>query len=350
MNALVVELNNYHTETFPVYEQLLPSFLGTDRINWHYLHMPEKSDDLSDVYLNLHCAVSRFGYFIIRNTGLRVPVFTWKINRLLSQLETDILVFNSIEPERNRDIFRTVKARVKIALIHNPERFNLKRNENEYYFVLSRTVYETFRDSLPLSGYLLPYFKPYAIQEKERSPHVTTVGIQGWVNFKRRDYAFLIDQAKELKKNSVDSVRFNIIGANNSKGGKRLREMISENSLSDYFTLHEKLTDKEFYNEIAKCDILMPLLGREQEKYFRKKISSTLSHAAAYGKPLLLTSANAEAWDLPPDSCCTYTDLSSCTAILKAAEGLDQKKKSFETWKEEQIRKNREFLTAQKPD
>jgi hypothetical protein len=345
MNVLVIELNKYHTEIFPIYENLLPFLFKPDVLRFHYYCLPGVQKELAEVYEHVECVISRPGYFLIQNLGLRIPVFRRKIQKLIHSLDADAVVLNSIEPHRNQKIFKGLTAERKIAVIHNPRKFALQKEKNEHYFVLSETVFEAFRERLPLDGFLLPFFKPYPTRGKVKMSSPVIIGIQGWVNFKRRDYGFLIEVCRKLKELKTEGVLINIIGANNHKDGKKLRDLIREHDLESYFRLHESLDDRSFYNEIEGCDLLMPLLGPDQKRYFSDKTTATLSHAAAYGKPMVISRENAKAWSLNEDAHYIYDDIQSCVDLLKDLKDLSGKTERFIAWRDEKIRKNREKLS-----
>lgn len=345
MKVVVVELNKYHTETFPIYENLLPAFLQTESVECHYYCHADKAVELSGVYRYIAPIIGNFCYFVVRNLQLRTPFFRWKIQRIIDKLKADVVVFNSIEPERNLNVFKGVRAKRKIAIVHNPLALSLDaKNANEDYFVLSEIVYNKFRDELPLSGYMLPFFKPYPTEPKERGDGKIMIGVQGLVNFKRRDYDFLIELCKLLKEQKHEGVVFNIIGSNNKKGGKWLRELIAEFGLEEYFVLHESLDDAAFFSEVEACDLLMPLLGPKQRHYFEDKTTATFSHAAAYNKPMLLSRENAEAWGLDDLKQYIYEDVETCAAVLQHLYNLESHKAKFAQWTALRLKENLKLL------
>lgn len=353
MKCVIIELNKYHTETFPIYENLLPAFFCTNDLECYYYHLPHRLHDLSRRYRNVVPVINAWQYFLIRNLGLRVSFFARKIQQIIDTVGADAVVFNSIEPERNQKVFEAVTAKMKIAVIHNPARFSLSRQKNEYFFVLSELLYDRFKGKLPLDGYFLPFFRPRfsADSPVERLHNGIVIGVQGWINFKRRDYDFLIRVARRMKEEGTAHVVFNIIGSNNKKGGKRLREMIRSDCLDPFFRLHESLDDMAFFREIEACDLLMPLLGPAQKAYFQDKTTATFSHAVAYNKPMLLSRQNADAWGLDEGSQFIYDDDETCAGILKnmAATALGRKRKQFEAWRSVQVENNRALLSALSP-
>lgn len=346
MNLAVFELNRCHTETFPIYENYLPFFLGLKKANYFYFYLPRKRTVIQNLYKNVSPVINGEIYFLIRQLGLRVPVLRRKVQRLVDATDADVAIFNSIEPERVQRVFHAVRARKKIALIHNPEKLSLTKDSCAHYFVLSKTVYEKYRQTLPLDGYLLPFFKPFSAESSPENTDRVVVGIQGRINFRRRDYDFLVAVARRLKERKVTTVQFNIIGTNNCKGGKRLRKMIRKFDLQQYFKLHKHLDDPMFYNEINRCDLLMPLLGPAQQSYLQDKTSATLSHAVAYNKPMILSEQNAEAWGVGGDTQFIYQELESCVHVLENVTGMVKKKRAFKAWRKRQIDKNRTFLVS----
>lgn len=349
MKLLVVELNQYHTETFPIYAPLLPSFLHTEEIELHFLCHAEKASELSSVYEDISPVISKAGYFIVRNLQLRSNYFRWKIQKIIDRLDIDVLVFNSIEPDRNQKVFKALQSPHKLAIVHNPAKLIIEKEPNESYFVLGESVYEHFKTSLPLDAYLLPFFKPFQTKAKSKADDCLMIGVQGLVDFRRRDYDFLIQLAKNLKMKEVTSVRFNIIGSNNKKGGARLRELIAQNDLGNYFILHEYLDDKTFFSEIEACDLLMTLLGEKQKHYFKDKTTATFSHAAAFNKPMLLSLDNAKAWSLDETTQYIYKDLASAAELLSSITDLPSRKAAFSDWRETKLEKNRALLSEKGP-
>lgn len=350
MRIVVVELNKYHSETFPIYENLLPSFFNKGDLEWFYYQLPAPRNRRSTAYPYVRPIIGEWEYFLIRNLGFRIPVFARKVQHIVDSTGADVVVFNSIEPKRNQRVFEAVTASKKIALIHNAAAFSPhEKRGNEFFFVLSPIVYHHFRNTLPLDGYLLPFFKPYTIASHQRNGDKTIIGIQGLVNFVRRDYAFLIQVAGKLKEEGIETVLFNIIGSNNKKGGKKLRELIRVAGLESFFKLHEYLDDQAFFAEIEQCDVLMPLLGPEHEVYFKDKTTATFSHAVAYNKPMVLWRRNAEAWNLDGRTQYVYDDVDDCADILQHLTALPKKKERFEQWRNIQIDINRELLLSRRP-
>lgn len=312
--VFVFELNSYHTETFPIYENLLPSLLHDD-IQVEYFVTEERYEDTLATFKNVHLLCPRWLSPFIRHLQLRVPYFRRRINALVTEQKPDMVVFNSIEPERNYKVFKKINAPKKLGLVHNPKKSGIVRGENECYFVLSRLLYENFKDKLPLDGYLLPYFRQFVFPPKKEDARVL-VAVQGIISFKRREYAFLIEAAKVMREQGVANVIFNIIGSKTHKDGPEFFKMVQDAGLSDYFLFYDKLDDREFFEQIDASDCIMTLLHEKQQKYYHEKTTASLSHAAAYGKPLLLYRENAKAWDMTDVTALIYDDAQTCIRVL----------------------------------
>lgn len=312
--VFVFELNSYHTETFPIYRNLLPSLLHDD-VAVEYFVTEERYEDTLAAFNNVHLFCPRWLSPFIRHLQLRVPYFTHRINALIAEQKPDMVVFNSIEPERNYKVFKKIAGSKKLGLVHNPKKSGIVRGENECYFVLSRLLYENFKEKLPLDGYLLPYFRQFVFPPKKDDTRVL-VAVQGIISFKRREYAFLIEAAKAMRQQGTANIVFNIIGSKTHKDGPEFFKMVRDAGLSDYFLFYDKLDDREFFEQIDASDCIMTLLHEKQQKYYHEKTTASLSHAAAYGKPLLLCRQNAEAWGMNDETALIYDDANTCIRTI----------------------------------
>lgn len=313
--VLVFELNNYHTEVFPIYENLLPSLLN-DSVELEYFVYGSKEKDIKKMYPKTEAICSSITTFALKQFYLRVPFFVYKINKIIKQKNPDIVIFNSIEPERNYKIFKAIKAQKKIAVIHNPKSKtykNMPKEQNEHFFVLSNIVYEIYKDKIPLDGYFLPFFKAHDIKKIENLG-VTTIGVQGLLNYKKRDYIHLLDIAKELKRRNEKSIVFNIIGGIKTKDGIKFTNSVKESGLQELFVFHSHLNDYEFAQELSRCDFLITLLTEKYSFYYQDKTSASFSHSAAYKIPMILSKENAKAWGVLESEAVIYSDINDLLA------------------------------------
>lgn len=314
---VIFEFNDFHTGIFPIYHQYLPALLNDKHLKLTFFTVPHAVKELQETGINVQPITSGLFHYILKKLHLMPLYLKWKTQKIIKCYKPDVVIFNSIEPYCNFELFRQVlsKKHINIAILHNPELFEKEdKPANCLYFVLSDIIYKKYLNSV--DGYMLPFMasqhilsKQYAL-EKER---LIMVGIQGHVDFYRRDYLFLIEISKEFKKRRINRCVFNIIGCLHKE---QLEAVVKEENLSMYFIFHSHLIDQQFSEEINRCDYIMPLLGKEHQKYYKDKATTSLFFSAAYNKPMILTEENARAWCLPENVAITYTDLNSALDVF----------------------------------
>jgi hypothetical protein len=206
-------------------------------------------------------------------------------------------------------------------------------------------VYQNARDKL--DGYFLSFFKPFEF-EYEETDNAVILGVPGGVSFERRNYDLLLDVCAGWQGGAQSvNVKFNIVGNINSHDGKVLRQRVADEHMERFFLFHDRLDDRAFSREISRCDYLLPLIGPMQSQYLKGKNSATLSHAARYSKPLIITEESMHEWSVPQECCVTYTD------VVNLRETLSQLKKcdaalinNFSQYIESKVDENRQLLTA----
>src|SRR3972149_9278065 len=101
MKVFVIELNHYHTETFAMYKELLPSLLNDKDINIYYYVIPSKLECLNFTKNDIiHKITNPATRYFVSKTGLRSLYFTFHIKSLIRSHKPDLLIFNSIEARR----------------------------------------------------------------------------------------------------------------------------------------------------------------------------------------------------------------------------------------------------------
>jgi hypothetical protein len=194
-----------------------------------------------------------------------------------------------------------------------------------------------------IDGYFLPYFTKF----NKDFPKDTflKIAVQGWVNYERRDYDFLIDIAKELKKKNIQNIKFDIVGSIKTKGGKRLLDSINKNQLKHYFIIHNSLDDYEFFRCINSSHFLFALLGKEQEQYFNHKLTGTLTQSASCAIPLILSYDNAKVWGFKEEFSLIYkTKEDLIKKLTTALNDYNQKVSDYKKYISHLITTNKEFL------
>ena len=346
MRVCVIELNHFHTEVFPVYAALLPDLLG-EAVDIDYFVNPAKFPELRPIYGDrVHTAYRQWPYRVAAKTGLRAFYFRHCVNAIVKQHRPDVLVFNSAEPARVYSAFKHARAATKLGIVHVYGQVPLIKSPGERYFVLGPNVYEHHRPQGIVDGYFLPFFSPHPIAPTVQRTG-TTIGIQGNIDYRRRNYPGLLDLAAELQQRGVHNVRFNIIGSARHRDAKRLRRAIQARSVEKMFVLHDKLNDADFFQQVLSCNYLMPLLGAEHSRYYRFMITSTLSHASAYGIPLILDRDNSAAWGIPGSEAIVFSSLADLAEQIVRGD-LTQRREAlgsaFASGVKQRIEENRRAL------
>jgi hypothetical protein len=347
MKACVFELNKFHTEVFPVYENLLPDIFPNREIKIDYFVIPRKYRQLKMVYgESLHEIYNSAIYFLCSKTGLRRFYFRFVVNRAIRQYQPDLVIFNSIVPKRCWYVFESIQNRMKFGLIHGFGEVRHRKMKRTHYFVLGEKVFQKHQKQ-DIDAYLLPFFPQFRLAP-ESSHDEWVVAIQGNINFKRRNYPLLVETAAELKRRNIQGISFNIIGGLDGRDAYRLIGMVRDKGVMEYFRFHRSLDDKEFFREIANSHYLMPLLGDAQRKYLtHDTITSTYSHSAAYNKPMILSAQNAKIWDIDNRTALIFSDMHGLVELIQnlpKEENYRELCESFNEWKEQRIKENKRLL------
>ena len=312
--VFVVELNHYHTETFAMYKELLPSLINSRDLDIYYYVIPSKVQCLNYApHDRIHKITNSAIRYFVSKTGLRSFYFTFQIKSLIRNHRPDLLIFNTIEPRRYLKVFRAVDHVKKIGIVHSPFEKGIEHNHDsskELLFCLNDYNYNYLVNKIEVDGYFLPMFRNFIFTYKIPQTDKIKIAVQGIINFSKRDYPLLIEIAKRLNQmKGSPKLVFNIVGNIRFKHGPELNTMIRREGLDNYFILHGPLNDEEFFKEIYESDFIMPLITRTDSDYFNGRISASYSLSAAYNKPMIIHSHTAKSWWVPDDCCIAYTDM-----------------------------------------
>lgn len=299
-----------------MYEHWLPLLTGESEINIRYFAHPELMRDLAfpqperlqaippRAVWRKHLPFNRLQWFF-NERFLRAQV---------QRYEAEWVVLNTAERGYSAAMTERVKGVNKLLIAHNPERLGWQRRSDTLVFCMNQYIYRSLHERVPLDGYMLSFFPPERFSDSVNNA-VPVVGVPGGVSFKRRDYALLLDIAQSWGSSAGPAV-FNIISEVDFKEGRRLWDKVHEAGLERHFRFHRRLTDRDFARQVYECDYLLPLVGNADKSYLREKNSATFSHAARYGKPMLLTREEAAAWEVPSGACGMYGDIAELRRLL----------------------------------
>lgn len=336
---VICEFNHFHTEVFPVYEYYFSRIFSEPNLEFTYYAIPSKVNELDKIYDSVKPVYNSFIYYICAKTGLRGLYFKFIIKKIIAHENPDWIIVNSIDQERTLSAFLAIDSPRKLGIIHNPESFQ-KKNNSGYYFVLSKALFKKYKFC---DGYFLPFIAKHNIHKNRRND--ITISILGNVQFKRRNYPYLIEVAAELKKLKIHNVKFNIVGSSTHKDYPKLHKLISKYELENYFVLHKNLNDEEFMKEVVNSSFIMPLLY-EEKRYLENKITASLSHASANSVPLILSKTTASHWKFTDEEALVYLDTNDLAQRLKLIDEqkIDNLKEKFMLRTENSIHENISFL------
>jgi len=296
---VICEFHHFHTEVFPVYEYYFSRLFPAQELQFVYYVIPDRNAEISKQYKSVKSIYKNTIYLFCAKTGLRSIYFKQRIKKMLRQENPDWIIFNSLDRGRTQAAFNAINSEKKIGIIHNPEYFKAQKTPG-YYFVLGKSLFHKY--SLA-NGYFLPFIAAPTTPKQNNSDFI--ISILGNIQFKRRNYPRLIDIASLFKQNSIDHIKFNIVGSSTHRDYPKLTKMIEDKALTDYFIFHHELDDEAFMQEVVNSKFIMPLLYSDK-KYLENKITASLSHAAANDIPLIITDHTASYWQFDETEAVIY--------------------------------------------
>lgn len=319
VNVLVFEFFPFHAQNFPMYEHWLPVLTGQDRLNIRYYAHPQLMRDLAFPEPQRLESIPPAQAWRERLPSLRLHWFVQErfLRAQIRAHQAQYVVFNTVERGYSAALAARIEGVKKVLVAHNPERLGWQRRADTSLFCMNHYIYRSLSERLPLDGYFLSFFPPERFTDSVHNA-VPVIGVPGGVSFKRRDYQLLLDLAGSWERSGAGPgpAVFNIISEVGFKDGRQLWDRVHQAGLMRHFRFHERLSDRDFARQVYECDYLLPLVGNTDPSYLREKNSATFSHAARYRKPMLLTPAEARAWEVPAEACGIYADVQGLGRLL----------------------------------
>ena len=190
-----------------------------------------------------------------------------------------------------------------VGTIHNTEKLTksfgqklINRRIHKYYILA-----DYLRHSIPKNidnQYAVCYavFLPrQKVAEIVKPQGECWISIPGYVEYKRRDYHYLLRLANALKScEGKKRIKFIVLGNTSKSDGPHFVSEIREQNLMDYFVTFDSFVSDDVFNAyIEQSDAIMPLIHPDipsADKYTKYKISGAfnlaLSHNQGYALPL----------------------------------------------------------------
>lgn len=156
---------------------------------------------------------------------------------------------------------------------------------NDYLQISAQSLTKT-----PITSYYPIFFRLPRLNV-EKPANQIWITVPGRVEYKRRDYQFLMDMAKRLT--AYPEYKFIILGnMQATSDGRALAAQIKAEGLSDRFlTFTTFIPTPLFLSYIQASDIVLPLITPKVvdfHNYLAYKISGSWNMAFAFGKPMLV--------------------------------------------------------------
>lgn len=286
----LIEFNTWHQEC--LYPQLL--FLKKSGYDVLLVTDARKQPFIESLQLGDLCACRFFDF---------KKLFSFlKLRKLLLETGVDHIVLNTAQGSGALKFsLLPLPSRIGIAgTLHNIGKLNgsfgqkLIGRKVKKYYLLADYLKPHFPkdkgfDSEVFEPVFLPHEEPVELHKPENEFWMC---IPGYVEYKRRDYEYLVEVAKRLKQSATPKkAKFIVLGNASKSEGPQLLAKIKEAEVEDYFvTFGQFIPGGAYESYIKAADVLLPLIHPNvpaSESYTRSKISGTFSLALGYEKPML---------------------------------------------------------------
>ena len=188
MRLLVFELNSFHTELLPMYQPLLPSLFGDQKLDIDYYLLPTLVSRARDmVGSRVEALNTPLRIFALAPRSFRTQYYRKQVQRLVDRMQPEAVLFNTIEPPEFFHVFRELSHPLKIGVVHNPRRKGIDygpRAAGELIFCLHDYNYRLLEQDKPVDGYLSPFYGGLNSSWVPASDGCLQIAVQGLVSFK----------------------------------------------------------------------------------------------------------------------------------------------------------------------
>jgi hypothetical protein len=349
--VFVFELNSYNTHLLPMYRNVLPVLFNDDQLSVQLFTLSSvKKRTQSFINANVSPLDRPSLKYFLPTKTMRGLYYRHAIQRLINHQKPDAIVFNTLEPKPYLDVFKAINHPIKIGLLHNPSRLKSDYNaksKNELLFCLFDYNYARLKQAgLKIDGYFSPFHKCIETTSINREVDRIEIAVQGIISYSRRNYPFLIELAKAISlRHTSCNIIFNILTNATHRDGPHFKETIKNKHLQNFFRFHKKLSDVDFFNQLANASYVMPLLNHRTGTYSLGKATSAYMHSGAYRVPLILDNKTAETWSISDNASIVYNSADNLVELLTAkTQEPDSLSKEYGRLIDRQIDSNYEFL------
>lgn len=283
----LIELNPYHGEC--LYSQL--RYLKSDA--YDVTLFCDKSHEAT---------ISSFDIVADRSFFWNMKSFgnLLKIRRYLIDNRVETVILNTIQGGRVlKFTLLPFPSWMKfVGTLHNIKKLNgsfgqkLICRKIQRIYLLAEYLKDSFArySKIPSVSYNSSYVPKYNGTDVEKKDGEIWAVVPGSIEYKRRDYIFLLDVAKQAD----ECVKFILLGNARKGEGPMFLKKVEEVGLLDRFVTFDSFVSNElFQSYMEKADWLLPLIRRGSllaDDYMNYKVSGTFVLAKAYNLQMLLDS------------------------------------------------------------
>jgi hypothetical protein len=311
MRCALVEFTPFHGETIPTFVLLL-NRLGVE----------------VDVFLRSEVLASDpFAYtndLSHRNHRLE----SWPVRagiKIRHFAEYDFVLATSCEPRMVLPRLEAISVPV-LAVVHNAV---LLKEDEQYRGFFD----DDLRRPLVLARHQAAYLGPNVNARWVAPVHIMADSsavepswprfcVQGWTDFRRRNYCSLADAVERLDTGGKHAFEIVMVGKDYGLDGMRYRRTVRHRGLEGRFRITGDVPGyAEYFSAIASCGFTLPLVDSSPHlrMYFEDKITSSISMAVGIGRIPVVHARLAELYGLDT-SAVTYTDGELAAAMAAALE------------------------------
>lgn len=214
------------------------------------------------------------------------------------------VVFNTAEGNHVRDFCLIAPAGMALSgNLHHVEKLNdsftqwLISLRVRKYVVLNDYLLEAVSPAQRgrVASCYLVFFPPHEDPAVQRPANEFWVGIPGTVEFRRRDYAGLLDQLARHRLHP--SIRFIVLGDSglSKPDAREVRTRVRDLGVADQFHFFDAFIPQQAYlRYVQQCSCLLPLIHPASplyEIYRKHQISGAFNLAIGFAKPMLMHTA-----------------------------------------------------------
>ncbi|MDH5230054.1 MAG: hypothetical protein OEY38_08350 [Gammaproteobacteria bacterium] len=300
-------------------------------------NLVEAFDTIKDQFFH------RLGKSRLKNIFQFRQIMAW-----LKEYGIEEIIINTAQGSQCRDFVWWAKKKQLYGVLHGVHRLQQSRTQQwiskyiKKYFVLNDYILHVLPAvevrRFHVASFYPIFFPPQISAVIEKPDDEFWVCIPGQVEFKRRDYATLLQQ---IDSNLNPKIKFILLGqAFHAHGdGERLQQGLREKNLLSRFKFFTEYVSGAVFKAYAEnSDLVLPLIHPSKDylqNYLSQQISGSFNIAFAYAKPMLLDKVFSQFDDFRTSSrFYEKTDLqhqlNNCVQQVDELKRLSQSIKAYE--------------------